>query len=279
MKNPYFLIFICILIIACNNAEEKQNIKIEESVKVESYSVKYKRLNIDGVNLFYREAGNPNNPTIVLLHGFPTSSHQYRKVLSTLSDEYYLIAPDYPAFGESDVPDPESYEYTFDNIAHSVDRLLEQLELDSYVLMIQDYGAPIGFRIATKHPERIKGFVIQNGNAYEEGMGEEAWKGLRAMWSNRTPENEKAIADIVFSYQGLKWQYTHGTKRPELINPDNWNLDYMKMNRPGAKAMNLDLLYDYQNITISYIYCLVVKKTLIQHYVKRHFLAGCITSR
>ncbi len=239
----YLFIGITALLLGSNPNPEAT--PIEERTK--TYTIKYKKQEVNGVNIFYREAGNPNNPAVVLLHGFPTSSHQYQKVLAALADDYYLIAPDYPGFGGSDVPGTNEYSYTFDNIANSIDGLLEKLQLTSYVLMIQDYGAPVGFRIATKHPEHVKGFVVQNGNAYVEGMGEEAWAGLKQMRANRTPETEKPIADFVFSYEGLKWQYTHGTKNPEHINPDNWNLDYLKINRPGVNKINLDLLYDYRN--------------------------------
>src|SRR5687767_6284577 len=136
--------------------------------------IKYKTLEVHGLHIAYREAGNMSNPTIVLLHGYPSSSHQYRKVLDQLSDEYYLIAPDYPGFGNSDFPSPDAYAYTFDNIAATIDAFLEKKEITRYALMIQDYGAPIGFRIATKHPERVTAIINQNGNAYEEGLGE-AW--------------------------------------------------------------------------------------------------------
>ena len=210
-----------------------------------TYPTTYKSLDVNGINVFYREAGNPQNPTIVLLHGFPTSSHQYRKVLAELADDYHLIAPDYPGFGDSDIPDPKDYDYTFDNIASTIEGLLEQLQLDKYALMIQDYGAPIGFRIAMTHPERITGFINQNGNAYKEGLGE-AWAGLEKYWQDKSEANEAALLPS-FSLEGLKWQYTHGTRNPENINPDSWKLGYVGMLRPNAHRANLDLFYDYQN--------------------------------
>lgn len=207
--------------------------------------VSYKTLEVNGVEVFYREAGKPENPTLVLLHGFPSSSHQYRKLLTALGDEYHLIAPDYPGFGDSEFPSREDYEYTFNNLAATIDALLIGLELDSYVLMIQDYGAPIGLRIASKHPEKVRGIINQNGNAYEEGLGD-AWAGVRALWADRNAETEAALLGV-FSLEGLKWQYTHGTRNPESVSPDNWNLDYLRMQRPGAHKTNLDLFYDYQN--------------------------------
>lgn len=208
-------------------------------------TVKYKKVNVQGVHIAYREAGNPKNPAIVLLHGFPSSSHQYRKVLSELSDDFYLIAPDYPSFGNSDFPSASEYEYTFDNLANTINTFLEKLEIRSYALMIQDYGAPIGLRIATKHPERVTAIINQNGNAYEQGLGP-AWKDVKAFWANRNQETEKVLLPV-FSIEGLKWQYTHGTRNPENVNPDTWHLDYLRMSRPNAHKVNLDLFYDYQN--------------------------------
>jgi pimeloyl-ACP methyl ester carboxylesterase len=205
----------------------------------------FKTIKIDGINIAYREVGNLKNPTIVLLHGFPSSSHQYRKVLSQLSDDFHLIAPDYPSFGNSDFPLASEYEYTFDNIAKTIDAFLEKKKIESYALMIQDYGAPIGFRIATTHPERVTAIINQNGNAYLEGLGD-AWAGIRALWKDRNPETEKAILPA-FSLDGLKWQYTHGTRNVETINPDTWHLDYLRISRPNAHKVNMDLFYDYQN--------------------------------
>ena len=229
------------------SSNEKSGVTTATSViKKEHYpSVMYHSMNIDGVNVAYREAGDPKNPTIVLLHGFPSSSHQYRKVLNQLSDEYHLIAPDYPGFGNSDFPSQDSYTYTFDNLAKTIDGLLEKLGLTSYALMIQDYGAPVGFRIATAHPERVTAIINQNGNAYTEGLGD-AWADLRVFWKNRNAETEKALLPV-FSLEGLKWQYTHGTRNPETVNPDTWHLDYLRLSRPNAHKVNFDLFYDYQN--------------------------------
>lgn len=210
-----------------------------------TYATRYKSLEVNGVNIAYREAGNPKNPTIVLLHGFPSSSHQYRKLLNQLSDEYHLIAPDYSGFGNSDFPSPYDYTYTFDNLATYIDDLLEKLDLASYALMIQDYGAPVGFRIATAHPERVTAIINQNGNAYTEGLGA-AWGDVQKFWANRNAETEKALLPI-FSLEGLKWQYTHGKRNPEAVNPDTWHLDYLRLSRPNAHAVNFDLFYDYQN--------------------------------
>ncbi len=211
-------------------------------------AVRYGTEKVDGLDIFFREAGDPSKKAIVLLHGFPTSSHMYREVLAELGDEFYLIAPDYPGYGDSSFPSVEEYTYTFDNIAKTMDKFLTQRKLESYTLMIQDYGAPIGFRIATKHPEKVSGFVVMNGNAYEEGLSPKGWAPIMEYWKNKdNPDLEKAIAKQVFSLDGLKWQYTHGTRNPEGINPDSWNIDFMKFAREGQHRMQLDMFFDYQN--------------------------------
>ncbi len=241
-------LLLVLLIVACQqNVEEKSDTTTVTTAQtvLKEQATKFKSIDINGVNIAYREAGNPDNPTIVLLHGFPSSSQQYRKVLNELSDEFYLIAPDYPGFGNSDFPSPDEYQYTFDNLAKTIDAFLEKKVLNSYALMIQDFGAPVGFRIATAHPERITAIINQNGNAYEEGLGK-AWKDIRVLWVNRTLETEKAILPA-FSLEGLKWQYTHGTRNIENVNPDNWQLDYLRLSRPNAHNAAFDLLYDYQN--------------------------------
>lgn len=244
--NPHYL-FLLILIFGC---QENSNTKTEEKIvitknEIKMKQIKYKTLDVNGVNIAYRETGNVQNPTIILLHGFPSSSHQYRKVLNQLSDEFHLIAPDYPGFGNSDFPSATEYEYTFDNIAVTINAFIELKGITSYALMIQDYGAPIGFRIATAHPERVTAIINQNGNAYEEGLGE-AWKDIRKFWADRNEDTEKALLSA-FSLEGLKWQYTHGTRDPENVNPDTWHLDYLRLSRPNAHAVNIDLFYDYQN--------------------------------
>lgn len=231
------LIAVLGLILTINSSHAQNKNQMEK--------IKYRTLEVNGLNIAYREAGNTNKPTIVLLHGYPSSSHQYRKVLNQLADEYHLIAPDYPGYGNSDFPSPAEYEYTFDNIAATMDAFLEKKEISSYAIMMQDYGAPIGFRIATKHPERVTAIINQNGNAYEEGLGK-GWEPIRALWANRNENTEKALL-TAFTLEGLKWQYTHGTKDPEHLNPDTWQLDYLRMSRPNAHKVNIDLWYDYQN--------------------------------
>ncbi|WP_086933139.1 alpha/beta fold hydrolase [Agarilytica rhodophyticola] len=211
--------------------------------------VRYGTEKVDGLDIFYREAGNPRSkkPALVLLHGFPSSSHQYREVLAALGDEFYLIAPDYPGYGDSSFPSKKEFTYTFDNIANVMDKFLIQKGIDRYVLMIQDFGAPVGFRVATKRPEKVAGFVVMNGNAYEEGINKAGWGKVIDYWKKRTPELEEHIIKNVFSLEGFRWQYTHGTRNPDAILPDNWNLDYMKMSRPGQHEVQLDMFFDYQN--------------------------------
>ena len=246
MKNRTITRFIFMLVITFTTSILAHSLTFNKDYEVViENTIKYKKINIKGVDVAYREAGNPKNPTIVLLHGFPSSSHQYRKVLNALSDEFYLIAPDYPGFGNSDFPSADVYEYTFDNIAKTIDAFLEKKNLSSYTLMIQDYGAPIGFRIATAHPERVTAIINQNGNAYEEGLGP-AWSGIKALWKDRNEQTEKALLPA-FSLKGLKWQYTHGTKDKESVNPDTWHLDYLRLSRPNAHKVNIDLFDDYQN--------------------------------
>ncbi|WP_255548099.1 alpha/beta fold hydrolase [Erythrobacter ani] len=205
--------------------------------------------------IFFREAGDPSNPAIVLLHGFPHSSHQYRDLITLLADDFYLIAPDYPGFGASDYPSRDEYTYTFDNIADTVDTFLEQKGVDEYSLFIQDYGAPVGLRIATEHPERVQAIITQNGNVYEEGLNEGAWAPIMQLWEEGRGQNaelEATIAKNVFSLEGLRWQYTHGTRNPDAILPDNWILDHQRLSRPGQHEVQLDLFYDYRNNVAKY---------------------------
>ncbi len=209
---------------------------------------------IDDVGIFFREAGDSSKPALVLLHGFPSSSHQYRDLMRELSDQYYLIAPDYPGFGASDFPSSKEFEYSFDNIAKTINTFLEQRGISKYSLYIHDYGAPVGLRIATAHPERVQSLIVQNGNLYEEGLNREAWAPIMKLWETGrgNEELEKAISGSVFSVGGLRWQYTHGTRNPDSILPDNWLLDHQSLSRPGQHDVQLDLFYDYRNNVASY---------------------------
>ncbi|MEP2640953.1 MULTISPECIES: alpha/beta hydrolase [Roseobacteraceae] len=208
---------------------------------------------VDGHEIFFREAGDPTKPSLVLLHGFPSSSHQYRNLIAELSDDYHLIAPDYPGFGASDFPSAQDYKYSFDAFADTIDGFLEQRGIEQYSLFIQDYGAPVGMRIATEHPERVQALIVQNGNVYEEGLNPETWGPIMALWEGgRNAEIETQIAAQVFSLEGLKWQYTHGTRNPGAILPDNWLLDHELINRDGQHDIQLGLFYDYRNNVAKY---------------------------
>ena len=205
----------------------------------------YKTVEIDGLNIFYREAGDPSQPKLVLLHGFPASSHQYRDLMRALSGRFHIVAPDYPGFGNSDMPSPKTYAYTFDNLAQVIERFLQKIGFKRFGLYVQDYGGPVGFRILDRHPEWLEWLIIQNTNAFEIGFTS-AWDELRNnYWKGRTSEAENAIAAFV-EPPTVKTVYTHGHPRPELISPDNWSMDNAFLARPGAKQVQLDLFYDYR---------------------------------
>jgi pimeloyl-ACP methyl ester carboxylesterase len=205
----------------------------------------YRNATVNGRKIFYREAGDPSAPTILLLHGLPTSSQMFRDLMPLLSDRFHLIAPDYVGFGHSDAPSRDAFTYSFDNLASHVAGLIEVLKLDSYILYVQDYGGPIGFRLFTRAPERVRGFIIQNANAYIEGVGDAPKKVLLPLWENRTPETEGAPREFV-SLEGTKFQWLVGASDPEAINPDNWILDQALLDRPGTQDYQVDLLEDYR---------------------------------
>ena len=209
-------------------------------------SVIYGSLPIDGVKIAYREAGDPASPKLVLLHGFPSSSHQYRNLMPLLADRFHVIAPDYPGFGNSDTPDPIEFPYTFDKIAAVVEHFLEQKGFHRFGLYMQDYGGPVGFRIITKKPEVMEWLILQNTNAYEIGFTE-AWAGLRtALWLDRSPANEAAVASLL-TLDTAKAAYLTGSTIPELMSPDNWNSDYLlTLQRPHGHQLQMDLFYDYR---------------------------------
>jgi len=210
-----------------------------------SAQIVYSSLKVDGLNIAYREAGDPTKPKLVLLHGWPSSSHQYRNLLPALADEFYVIAPDYPGFGNSDVPDPQTFPYTFDKLSEVIEKFLGLKGFDHYGLFVQDYGGPVGFRIVGRHPNALDWLIIQNTNAYEAGFSK-AWAGLRgALWVNRTPETEAGVAGLL-ELDTVKAAYLQGSKRPELISPDNWNMDFGLLQRPNERRLQLDLFYDYR---------------------------------
>jgi pimeloyl-ACP methyl ester carboxylesterase len=208
-------------------------------------SVKYNTISVNNINIFYREAGNKKNPTILLLHGFPSSSHMYRNLITKLMDDYHVIAPDFPGFGNTDQPTMDAFEYTFDNLAHLMNQFVEELNLEKFSIYVHDYGAPIGFRLATKHPERIQAIITQNGNAYEEGLLS-AWDPMRKYWENPTEENKIPLKELLTA-SFTKHQYVNGTRNLNKISPDTWNLDQSVLNRPGNEEIQLALFYDYRN--------------------------------
>lgn len=205
----------------------------------------YHTVLIDGLDIFYREAGSRSNPTILLLHGFPTSSHMFRNLIPALSDRFHLVAPDYPGYGHSSMPGVSEFDYTFAHLAEIVEKFITALNLKKYSLYVMDYGAPIGYRIAAKHPERVQALIVQNGNAYEEGL-REFWEPIKAYWQERSPENaEKQKLKYLFTLEATKWQYTNGVRNPEAISPDTWTVDQYFLDRPGNEEIQLALFYSY----------------------------------
>jgi len=208
-------------------------------------SVTYGSIAVDGLNIAYREAGSPGAPKLVLLHGFPSSSHQYRDLVRALADRFHVIAPDYPGFGLSDAPDPSEFAYTFDNLARIIGSFLSAKGFDRYGLFVQDYGGPVGFRLVEANPNVLEWLIIQNSNAYEVGFTA-AWDGLRnALWKNRSAETEAPLRGFL-TPETIKMIYLHGAKHPELVSPDAWESDIAFMRRPNAERLNLDLFYDYR---------------------------------
>jgi pimeloyl-ACP methyl ester carboxylesterase len=203
---------------------------------------------VEGLNIFYREAGKPGNPKLVLLHGFPASSHQYRNLIPALADKFHVIAMDYPGFGNSDMPDPAKYSYTFDKTSEVVETFLKRMDFTRFGLFVQDYGGPVGFRILSRNPDWLEWLIIQNTNAYEVGFTP-AWDGFRnALWKNRTPETEKPLMAFL-EIDAIKSIYLHGHKKAELISPDNWNMDFRFMERPNARKVQMELFYR-TNVTL-----------------------------
>jgi pimeloyl-ACP methyl ester carboxylesterase len=232
----------------------------------QSSAVHYKTVTIDGLDIFYREAGNPKDPTILLLHGFPTSSHMFRDLIPALSDRFHLVAPDYPGFGYSSMPKVDEFDYSFDNITQVVEKFIDKVGLDKYSLYLMDYGAPIGFRIATKHPERVEALIIQNGNAYEEGIDNNFWEPIQAYWKDRGAINQGLDNDwwknvkkaynkpkmtndealrFLLTLGATKWQYTNGVRNVEAISPDTWNHVQPLLDREGNNEIQLQLFYSY----------------------------------
>jgi pimeloyl-ACP methyl ester carboxylesterase len=205
--------------------------------------IAYRTADVDGLEVFYREAGAANAPTLLLLHGFPTSSHMFRELIPLLADEFHLVAPDLPAFGRSAMPAPDKFDYTFDHLADVIDRFTEVLGLDRFAVYVFDYGAPVGFRIAARHPDRITAIITQNGNAYTEGLSD-SWAPVQAYWKDPSPANREAVATMLQPETTI-WQYTHGVPDVTRVSPDGYGLDNFYLARPGADQIQLDLMLDY----------------------------------
>ncbi len=232
----------------------------------ESSNISYRTVTIEDVEIFYREAGNPDHPTLLLLHGFPTSSHMFRNLIPALADEFHLVAPDYPGYGFSSMPSVDEFDYSFDNIARIIEKFTDEIGLDHYSLYLMDYGAPIGFRIATSRPERIDTLIVQNGNAYLEGIDNDFWEPIRAYWKDRNAidqglnndwwknvkaaynkevmSNDEALR-FLLTLGATKWQYTNGMPNVEAVSPDNWGHVQPLLDRKGNQEIQLQMFYSY----------------------------------
>jgi pimeloyl-ACP methyl ester carboxylesterase len=205
--------------------------------------IRYQHVAVDGHKIFYRQAGSKSAPTILLLHGFPTSSHMFRNLIPALAENYHVVAPDLPGFGFTESPDRKRFRYTFENLAAIIGRFTETLGLKQFAIYVFDYGAPVGLRLALAHPERITAIISQNGNAYEEGLSE-GWNPIQKYWKEQTPENRAALRDFL-KPEATKWQYTHGVQDPSLVAPEAYELDSALLARPGNDEIQLDLFLDY----------------------------------
>jgi len=204
----------------------------------------YRTADVNGLTIFYREAGPKDAPVLLLLHGFPTSSRMFRNLIPALADRYHIIAPDYPGFGYSAAPSVDQFDYTFDHLADIIDDFVTQLGLKKYSLYVQDYGAPVGYRLAVRHPERVQALIVQNGNAYVDGIDNDFWMPIKKFWADKSPENSAALRQAL-TLDAIKWQYTHGVRQPEKIDPDTWTIDQALLTKPGEEAIQLALFYSY----------------------------------
>ncbi|MBZ4419829.1 alpha/beta fold hydrolase [Myxococcus sp. RHSTA-1-4] len=207
-------------------------------------AVAYRTVKVDGLDIFYREAGPRDAPTVLLLHGFPTSSHMFRNLIPALADRYHVVAPDFPGFGQSSMPAVGEFEYSFERLSRVMERFTEAVGLGSYSLYLMDYGAPVGFRLAARHPGRVEALIIQNGNAYNEGL-REFWEPVKAYWREPSPKNRDALRGLL-TLDATRWQYTHGVRDVTRISPDTWTLDQRLLDRLGNQDIQLALFYDYR---------------------------------
>ncbi|MEO1135877.1 MAG: alpha/beta hydrolase [Pseudomonadota bacterium] len=218
------------------------------AAKAPTATVVHRAIEIDGVRVFYREAGDPSRPTVLLLHGFPTSSQMFRNLIPALAENYHVLAPDYPGYGASDMPARGDFAYTFANYASLIEKFIDKKGVDDFSLYLMDYGAPVGYRVFAANPARVSAFIIQNGNAYEEGL-EAFWDPIKAYWESGETADRDQLRQFL-NVEATEWQYTHGQPNPELISPDTWHTDQYLLDRPGNKDIQLDLFYDYRtNVT------------------------------
>ncbi|MBN3006612.1 alpha/beta hydrolase [Chromobacterium alkanivorans] len=208
-------------------------------------SIAYRYADVDGVKVFYREAGRLHAPKLLLLHGFPSSSHMFRDLIPKLAEHFHIVAPDLPGFGQSDMPSRDVFAYTFDKLAKVIERFTEGIGFDRFAMYVFDYGAPTGFRLALAHPERIAAIISQNGNAYEEGLSEN-WNPIRAYWQEASSANREALRELL-AHETTVWQYTHGVHDATRVSPDGYSLDDFYLSRPGAAEVQLDLFGDYRS--------------------------------
>ena len=206
--------------------------------------VMHRTVRIDGMDIFYREAGPKDAPTILLLHGFPTSSHMFRNLIPALADRYHVVAPDFPGYGQSSMPSRDQFRYTFANLTDVTDKLTQALKLDRYSLYLMDYGAPVGYRLALAHPERVDALIVQNGNAYDEGL-REFWDQFRRYWADGSLEHRNAMRSLL-TIDATRWQYLNGVRDSARVSPDTWTVDQRLLDRPGNDEVQLDLFYDYR---------------------------------
>ncbi|AOB32845.1 alpha/beta hydrolase [Bordetella sp. H567] len=207
--------------------------------------IAYRQVQAGGLNVFYREAGAPGAPKLLLLHGFPSSSHMFRELIPLLAADFHIVAPDLPGFGQTEMPPRERFDYTFDNFANVIEAFTEAVGFDRYAMYVFDYGAPTGFRLALRHPERIRAIITQNGNAYEEGLSE-GWNPIQAYWRDPSSENRQALRALL-TPETTRWQYTHGVADPAAVSPDGYGLDNYYLSRPGADEIQLDVFGDYKS--------------------------------
>lgn len=210
-----------------------------------STKVTHKTVKVGDLDIFYREARPNDAPAILLLHGFPTSSQMFRNLIPLLADEYHVVAPDYPGYGHSSMPSRDQFPYTFDNLGKVIDEFTEKVGLSKYALYVQDYGAPVGYRLAAKHPERVTAIVVQNGNAYDEGLDNPFWEPIKAYWREPTSREKRDALRNLLTYDATRWQYIHGVKNPELVSPDGPAHDQFLLDRPGNDEIQLDLFLSY----------------------------------